>query len=532
MNEPYHVENLRLLLQSVVERYGDILDADDHGFVSAFEALPASSRSLYTRLVCRQAPCFRLSQLRYNDITDLPSTVSTLLESALVNTQPELANCLHISTKADLQRWFASPRHLKKEALIDFLRSQFSSQALQEELTRQDTWITPLQRERIEKFELCFFGNRHQKLNEFIITELGHVVYEAYELSENTRYFTSKTLLDCSHALSRRQHQLDAQLKGADIDWIRQVEAQLPPALQDSRYTRRRTRTLYQLGREAERRHAWLDAQRLYQHSGNDGSIERLARHAVKQGDFGTAQHLLSSLLDTTHDPDCRTNALRLLRRISPTTNHTLFEPAIERITLPLQAVNIELQVAAHLNEQGHTCFYSENMLFNGLLGLLFWDIIFKAVPGAFANRFQRAPLDLYEPEFILRRQTDVSQRLDLIHKGGAEPLIARHLTEKQGTANTLVHWEFFQQTPWQAVLAAMPPHQLERILGHMLQDLGQRRAGFPDLFCLYADGTYRLMEVKGPNDTLRENQREWLAFFATQDIPATVLHVSPTPSA
>lgn len=528
MSEPYHVENLRLLLQSVVERYGDLLDADDHAFVTTFEALPASARSLYTRLVCRQSPCFRLSQLHYNDVTDLPAAVSTLIESVLVSTQPDVAACLHISPKADLQRWFACPRHLKKDALIEFLHTQFSPQALQEELTRQDTWITPRHRERIEKFELCFFGNRHQKLNEFIITELGHVIYEAYELSENTRYFSSKTLLAHSHALSRLQHQLEAHLRGADIDWIRQAEMQLPPPLQDARYIRRRARALYQLGREAERRQAWTEAQRLYEHSGIDTSIERLARLAIKKGDSGTAQRLLNSLLESTRDPDCRASALRLLGRISPAMDYTLFEPVTERVTLPLQAGSIEMQVANHLNEQGHTCFYSENMLFNGLLGLLFWDIIFKAVPGAFANRSQRAPLDLYEPEFVLRRQADINQRLELIRNGGAQLLITRHLTEKQGVANTLVHWDFFQQTPWQAVLSVMPPHQLERILEYMLQDLGQRRAGFPDLFCINADGGYRLIEIKGPNDKLRENQREWLAFFARHDITSIVVHVDP----
>jgi hypothetical protein len=37
------------------------------------------------------------------------------------------------------------------------------------------------------------------------------------------------------------------------------------------------------------------------------------------------------------------------------------------------------------------------------------------------------------------------------------------------------------------------------------------------------AERSYRLIEVKGPGDRLKDNQRGWLRFFAQHGIPAAV---------
>lgn len=537
MREPYHVENLRLLLTTVAERYGDLLDPEDLAFIQVFEQLPAAARNLYTRLVCRQAPCFRASQLRYEDIVDLATALSALLEAEFILLQSvSPADAFHITPKGELLQWFNAPRKLKKPELIAHLHASHPEPELSHILFAQDRWISVQHSPRVAKFELCFFGNRHQKLNEFVITELGHVTYEIYDLSENTRYFNSRNLLAHTFALSQLQHQLDTALRGADIETLADFARQLPPPLEDARYTRRRARVLHELGREAERRLAWPLAESLYQQSGLDSSLERLARHALKQqseekpSSHEQARHYLKTILSRTHDPEHYANAWQLLRRLSPDEYAPRFEPASQTIALPLTDDAIELQAAAYFERQGHWCIYVENLLFNGLLGLLFWDIIFQPVPGAFANRFQRAPLDLYEPEFQTRRQADITARLRELEAGQAASRIAATLQDKLGIANTLIHWEFFESLDWQRVLTALPPRHLSLILQRMLQDLGQHRAGFPDLFCVDNNGNYQLLEVKGPNDKLRENQRAWLEFFAHHDIPAAVILVEAAP--
>jgi hypothetical protein len=60
-----------------------------------------------------------------------------------------------------------------------------------------------------------------------------------------------------------------------------------------------------------------------------------------------------------------------------------------------------------------------------------------------------------------------------------------------------------------------------------MLFDPGENRRGFPDLIALGSNpGDYRLIEVKGPGDTLQHGQRRWLRFFREQSIPACVARV------
>ena len=50
--------------------------------------------------------------------------------------------------------------------------------------------------------------------------------------------------------------------------------------------------------------------------------------------------------------------------------------------------------------------------LFNGMLGLFIWDLIFAPVRGAFFNPFQTAPADFREHSFIRNREAMLRDRL------------------------------------------------------------------------------------------------------------------------
>src|SRR5690606_1157093 len=64
----------------------------------------------------------------------------------------------------------------------------------------------------------------------------------------------------------------------------------------------------------------------------------------------------------------------------------------------------VEPIVCQYWHQTQAPCFYAENQLFNGLLGLWLWPELFRSVSGAFANPFQTAPLDLYREDFQRRR--------------------------------------------------------------------------------------------------------------------------------
>ena len=59
------------------------------------------------------------------------------------------------------------------------------------------------------------------------------------------------------------------------------------------------------------------------------------------------------------------------------------------------------------------------------------------------------------------------------------------------------------------------------------LKDLRNNRAGFPDLVHFPADGGYCLIEVKGPGDSLQQNQQRWMQHFEAHRIPHRLARVS-----
>jgi len=61
------------------------------------------------------------------------------------------------------------------------------------------------------------------------------------------------------------------------------------------------------------------------------------------------------------------------------------------------------------------------------IFALVFWDIIFTSIPGAFETQFQAGPLDMFEESFYLARQALFEARLREIENGKAGEYLQRH---------------------------------------------------------------------------------------------------------
>ena len=59
----YYLHNFERALAWVRERYGDLLAAAEHTFLTQFEQLPQQSRALMVRLLMRRGPWFLESKL-------------------------------------------------------------------------------------------------------------------------------------------------------------------------------------------------------------------------------------------------------------------------------------------------------------------------------------------------------------------------------------------------------------------------------------------------------------------------------------
>jgi len=67
---------------------------------------------------------------------------------------------------------------------------------------------------------------------------------------------------------------------------------------------------------------------------------------------------------------------------------------------------------------------HAETRILTTIFSLLFWDIIFADIPGAFETPYQTAPLDLAEDTFYYARKDMIEARLEEIRNGGAREIL------------------------------------------------------------------------------------------------------------
>ena len=91
---------------------------------------------------------------------------------------------------------------------------------------------------------------------------------------------------------------------------------------------------------------------------------------------------------------------------------------------------------------------HSEGRIVFTIFGLLFWDIIFTAIPGAFETPFQVAPLDIDTDTFYHSRRELFEKRLAEINQGKAREII-RNVDSKHRDDQTLcvgVKWDLVER--------------------------------------------------------------------------------------
>ncbi|MCW8127822.1 VRR-NUC domain-containing protein [Microbulbifer halophilus] len=553
----YYLTNFHALMEFVMARYQPLLSDDERRFYSSFRALDLDSQRLYVRLLSRKGvpssagALFRQRKLVYPEIDDLPRAAERLVEAGLLRRNPALPpdEYLPLFSKSELLARSPAPlpKTLKRPALELALLEQSDDPAvLRDTLLTDETVLAVQAAEHFETFKLCFFGNLHRDLTDYVLRDLGLYRYEQYPLEQRQLPFQSREQIDRHLCYYDCLAQLDEALdEGADA--ILALAEQLPDGIRnDATLHRRLDRLRLTLARQLERLEEPEAADRLYRHCTRPPARERRARIAVRRGDIDTGLALCREILAAPHNEAEQLFAesfgyrtAKRAQRLPGWEAPTRYRPPTQTVALPQVPERVELLAAAWL-EQGSAkahnnppaaptsdqCFYVENSLLNGVLGLYIWDILFSPVPGAFFNPFQAAPSDFRTADFYPLRRAAFEQRLAELDSDILAQRVWRHYREKRGIANPLVAWEALPETLLELALARIPTDHWQSIFRRLLGDIAHHRSGLPDLVLFPAAGGYELVEVKGPGDRLQQNQRRWLAFFARHRIPHRVLHV------
>ncbi|XP_051917458.1 fanconi-associated nuclease 1 isoform X2 [Hippocampus zosterae] len=190
----------------------------------------------------------------------------------------------------------------------------------------------------------------------------------------------------------------------------------------------------------------------------------------------------------------------------------------------------------AHYRQQGFDQgIHGEGSTFSTLFALLMWDIIFMdGIPDVFRNLYQACPLDFHTDCFYENRKEAVDYRVQLISEASAETLrvmLEDVWTSQKGKVCSCANWELFSSlSQAQSLVSCLGGAFLAGVTARMAKDFRHSRGGLPDLVVWNTcDNTYKLVEVKGPNDRLSQKQQIWLDELQKLGADVEVCHVVAT---
>lgn len=527
----YYLRDFETVLQDVETRYGDLLHGEEHARVEAFLALPEPTRRLYVRLLTRKGPWFREDALDYAEIGPPRESLRTLCERGFCADRGEVEELLPLllrSELADCLKEFGIPfaRAGRREGLAQALLEGADPGTLRDWLHASLRPVRPLHSELWSLLFFLFFGNGEQDLSSFVLADTGRIVHEAYVIDPEHRLFRSRADVDfllSSAALREDFERASAADDRSAMEALTEGVLAMDPH-PGVRQQRRYHRLLNVLGQAWERRGEAGRALACFGRSGLPPARERMVRITAKAGHGEEACLMAERIAEAPLDPGEERFARIFLQRHASKVpeaarwleRHPRPGPVPERHLVVDFAGPVELAALEAARGEGWEGFFAENVLWNALFGLAFWDVLFAPVPGAFQHRFQSAPLDVGQPQFYERREALFETRLAEIGQGQAFAERVRETArEKWGVANAFLAWRHLSPERLQAAATRIPPQVATGVLGAMARNPRAFGSGFPDLFLFRPDGPeWALWEVKGPGDHLRPEQERWLRAF------------------
>ncbi|WP_233835697.1 VRR-NUC domain-containing protein [Paraburkholderia sp. ZP32-5] len=553
---PYYLLNFERALEWLAARYDDLLDDEEHTFLTVFASLPQASRALLVRMLMRKGALFRASRLDYDEIGCPLQAAQPMTAHGWVDAEPPLSldDLFALSTRAQLLDMFShaialipGAKTLRKPELLETLRAFDDGDGAGEAFSTPRplaAWhgetadhvlhvaIAPL----CDRLRLMFFGNLQQDWSEFVLADLGIFQYEKVAFGPSSRAFRERADVDVYLALHACREALEWLPINADDSALRELIAGVG-AIQTANpwLETRRAKLLFRIGQDCERHQQWSMALSVYDACAWPGARHRRIRVLERSERCDEALALAVQAVAAPESEEEAQRVARMLPRLrrkcgAPAPRAQAARPvARSTLVLPKPAAPqaVEYVVRDYLSRDAAPVHYVENALINSLFGLLCWEPIFAALPGAFFHPFQRGPADLHAPDFHARRADQFAACLAELDSGIYRETILRHWHTKAGVQSPFVFWGLLSPELVELALDCLPAAHLKLWFERLLRDVRGNRSGLPDLIRFWpADKRYELIEVKGPGDRLQDNQIRWLAYCAQHGMPVRVVDV------
>jgi len=538
-NPYYYLKNFDTVLAWVRERSSDLLNHSEINFIANFSKLSTESRALFVRMTMRKGSLFRASKLNYVEIGSPQEAVKCLINLGWIENDPliSLEQLFALLTKKELAHVFGLAREKAVATKMELLES---AQEVFQEPRRFSSWFTAsddtLYEVRVidlcDRIRLMFFGNLHQDWSEFILSDLGVFRYEKVNFLPTSCAFHSRQDVDdylCLYDCRERFYKEEA---------LEDIEQDIyAVSCENSWLLRRRDKLLFHIAQRYEQLEQWIRALRIYKQSSYPGARIRIIRILEKNAQLASAMEM-AELAEAV--PESETE-LQHLKRIMPRLRRKLSQPEsarpvrleVPRIDLKLPrpdvSYSIEVLVRDYIEQRSPNALihYVENTLVNSLFGLLCWDAIFIAIPGAFFHPFHTGPTDLHSADFYSRRSMHFKACLSQLDSEQYKQTIRENFKKKAGIQSPFVTWQILADTLLEQALSCFPAVHMAKWFERILLDIQSNRAGFPDLIQFWPqEGRYQMIEVKGPGDRLQDNQNRWLDYCIKHDMPVSVCYV------
>ncbi len=528
----YYLHNARTLINHCYQLYSDLLTPWQQQW-SAWQALGQEAQALLVRMLMRKGELFFARQLIYSEIKHPEQALAELqaldwLEPDPEVSQAELANCLTLAQVKELlaQRLGRVPSKLRANTWLGLLPADTAEHQAWSAWWPQGPRLYRVKHQLWwQELQLLFFGNAHQDMTDFVLSELQTRRYEPLPWHPDNRPFANREQLLLYQQLNTLAKALEAG------EPVCAIAAQLMALPELGWMTHSRDKLMLRLGLEAQRQGNLELAEQLWHTSQHPEAKVRLLRLLKPRLRAAELVALGLELRQGVQQPEYWLALERVIWPRQPLEQRqwlgqALTAPKVTSLVLAKGEQRVEQQVLQAMAQQGWQGQHVENHLFVGLFALCFWPAIFAPVKGAFFNPFQDRPRDLFHPDFASRRQDIMADCWQQWQREDYRQLLLERWQAKQGTACSLIHWPKLPLTLVEQALACIAKEHLTAIFTRLWQDLRHHSRGLPDLILFDQQGNYQLMEVKSPTDRLQDQQRLWLAFMQQQGIPACVCQV------
>jgi len=149
----------------------------------------------------------------------------------------------------------------------------------------------------------------------------------------------------------------------------------------------------------------------------------------------------------------------------------------------------------------------------------------------------QDMPFDLFTDVFLKNREEIIAYKMQQILENDAEKILEENynLAKKQSFKNNNRIFRMlerdidrFKIEDLKLIFKYYNIEDIVRVLLFYMNNIAQNRSGFPDLMIFNENGL-KFIEVKGPNDTIKEHQIEKIMLLNQNNIKSEILTINHT---